>query len=670
MSNEFEKAVLHVDLKPSDVKNLKKAIADYLGDTTTPLIGDPDLMYNTSVLVSEGSNKNRDGFLREILYRIFRTPRNKFVNFEHDTHAENKKKNPDGYQIIGHIYNSYLKTHDGQKINDIDVYVDSDGKWLRSDSGLRDKPVDIVVDWVLYQFEFPEIANMILEMESIGAGAIGFGVSMEVLFSDYKFRVGQFDPNESFEFDGASRGLIEARKGTVKAEELKVLWENGEEYNSQPITRILGGNIFFSGMAITANRANNRSYNLVVDKGYASIKDNGKLGQIIKAVAEKSKNPDFSVCKLEGGEPSCGCLETTLAAQLNILKNELEALARAIEEREDVNPKEGKKKFGDVKFADPVNNKYPIDTEKHIRAAWNYINQEENAAKYSTEEVKLIKSRIVKAWKEKIDKDGPPSAADAAKDENVKLNKPMKGDVKKYKVYVKNDKGNVVKVNFGDPNMEIKRDDPARRKSFRARHKCDSPGPKWKPRYWSCKFWSDKPVSELLGKGGASETMTENIDTKFTEVRLIEDVFGLQNTTTEEWVKKVYTDSFNYEALSDSFLERWADYINAYIIKNLMDIELHELFEAVSTIEERNNPFIEDVLFDIADKSFSYYFDDEDEDEDEEDKQDYLKLANKKLQELYENNIDDELSGEEVREYLDLVEKYLLKSKSLLQKHI
>jgi len=81
----------------------------------------------------------------------------------------------------------------------------------------------------------------------------------------------------------------------------------------------------------------------------------------------------------------------------------------------------------------------------------------------------------------------------------VELNKPMRGDVKKYKVYVKNDKGNVVKVNFGDKNMEIKRDDPERRKSFRARHNCSNPGPKWKPRYWSCKMWSSKSVSDILG---------------------------------------------------------------------------------------------------------------------------------------------------------------------------
>ena len=73
----------------------------------------------------------------------------------------------------------------------------------------------------------------------------------------------------------------------------------------------------------------------------------------------------------------------------------------------------------------------------------------------------------------------------------VKLNDPTRSNdgKKKFYVYVKNEKGNVVKVGFGDPNMEIKRDDPARRKSFRARHNCDNPGPKWKARYWSCYQW-------------------------------------------------------------------------------------------------------------------------------------------------------------------------------------
>ena len=81
----------------------------------------------------------------------------------------------------------------------------------------------------------------------------------------------------------------------------------------------------------------------------------------------------------------------------------------------------------------------------------------------------------------------------------VKLNKPMRGDVKKFKVYVKNEKGNVVKVNFGhggtsakkrgEKTMRIRKSNPEARKNFRARHNCDNPGPKWKARYWSCKMW-------------------------------------------------------------------------------------------------------------------------------------------------------------------------------------
>jgi hypothetical protein len=71
----------------------------------------------------------------------------------------------------------------------------------------------------------------------------------------------------------------------------------------------------------------------------------------------------------------------------------------------------------------------------------------------------------------------------------VQLGKKMPGDVKKSKVYVRNPKGNVVKVNFGDKKMKIKKSNPARRKSFRARHNCANPGPRHKARYWSCRSW-------------------------------------------------------------------------------------------------------------------------------------------------------------------------------------
>jgi len=72
----------------------------------------------------------------------------------------------------------------------------------------------------------------------------------------------------------------------------------------------------------------------------------------------------------------------------------------------------------------------------------------------------------------------------------VELNKPKRGGSKKFYVYTKNDKGNVVKVSFGDTTgLKIKKDNPERRKSFRARHNCDDPGPKWKARFWSCQAW-------------------------------------------------------------------------------------------------------------------------------------------------------------------------------------
>jgi hypothetical protein len=97
-----------------------------------------------------------------------------------------------------------------------------------------------------------------------------------------------------------------------------------------------------------------------------------------------------------------------------------------------------------------------------------------------------------------FDEDGNTVAAEK-NGRKVTLNKPFRtpDGPKKFSVYVKNDKGNVVKVNFGDPERSIKRDSPERRKNFRARHGCDNPGPKHRAKYWSCKFWSSKKVSDL-----------------------------------------------------------------------------------------------------------------------------------------------------------------------------
>lgn len=108
-----------------------------------------------------------------------------------------------------------------------------------------------------------------------------------------------------------------------------------------------------------------------------------------------------------------------------------------------------------------------------------------------------IKARLLE--QEGFEEELTQEAWAAEENSGKKLNKPFRtsGGPKKFSVYVKNEKGNVVKVNFGDPNMSIKRDDPARRKSFRARHGCDNPGPKTKAKYWSCKMWSKKSVTKM-----------------------------------------------------------------------------------------------------------------------------------------------------------------------------
>ena len=112
-------------------------------------------------------------------------------------------------------------------------------------------------------------------------------------------------------------------------------------------------------------------------------------------------------------------------------------------------------------------------------------------------------------FEEYIDEESWAAEANKGK----KLNKPFRtpGGPKKFSVYVKNEKGNVVKVNFGDPNMEIKRDDPGRRKNFRARHNCANPGPKTKARYWSCKMWSKKSVTKVTKGEEAEEEVEEEI---------------------------------------------------------------------------------------------------------------------------------------------------------------
>jgi len=151
-----------------------------------------------------------------------------------------------------------------------------------------------------------------------------------------------------------------------------------------------------------------------------------------------------------------------------------------------------------------------------------------------------------------------------AEEAKKKLNKPFRtpSGPKKFSVYVKNDKGNIVKVNFGDPNMEIKRDNPDRRKNFRARHNCDNPGPKWKARYWSCKMWSSKPVSALASQDESPDM--ELLDLKEDLTEMIIGSLGAIKANAENILNNLSNESV-IENLSEPFLQQMAALAEDYV---------------------------------------------------------------------------------------------------------
>lgn len=127
--------------------------------------------------------------------------------------------------------------------------------------------------------------------------------------------------------------------------------------------------------------------------------------------------------------------------------------------------------------------------------------KKKNYEVYDIEESPGIERYTAQFQPDMTDKEVGSFPDNNTQNEEQTLNKPTQGDVKKYKVFVKNpETGKIVKVNFGDPKMEIKRDNPKRRKSFRARHHCDTANDKTSARYWSCKFWSKTPVKKMLSE--------------------------------------------------------------------------------------------------------------------------------------------------------------------------
>jgi len=163
------------------------------------------------------------------------------------------------------------------------------------------------------------------------------------------------------------------------------------------------------------------------------------------------------------------------------------------------NPNEDKEKFISRCMSNDTMKQEYSDSKQRVAVCLGQTKAEENCLLSEVQDAILSSQEYDEEWDEFIydieafhiyDEDEKLIAAEK-NGRKVTLNKPFRtpDGPKKFSVYVKNGSGNVVKVNFGDPNMEIKKDIPARRKSFRARMRCDTPGPKYKARYWSCKAW-------------------------------------------------------------------------------------------------------------------------------------------------------------------------------------
>jgi hypothetical protein len=193
------------------------------------------------------------------------------------------------------------------------------------------------------------------------------------------------------------------------------------------------------------------------------------------------------------GEPYAACLSKQKAAKLG-----KEKIGSFVERKRAAQSEAGRGKKGSggkgkkpINVDTGVNEQYDVDKKGPSMTPGQKMDIDKRNKRFKTPPCAIDNKEVEM-----------PEDYSISEEKNPKLNKPMKGDVKKFKVYVKNEKGNVVKVNFGDKNMEIKRDDPKRRKNFRARHSCDdNPGPKTKARYWSCQMWrGDKSVSQMLGE--------------------------------------------------------------------------------------------------------------------------------------------------------------------------
>jgi len=244
---------------------------------------------------------------------------------------------------------------------------------------------------------------------------------------------------------GASIGNVRAMHGKVAAGKLTELNFNDDEQAIDVCAKIVDNNEWekvldgvYTGFSIGGSYAKRWAdgdmTRYTADPAEISLVDrpciptatffevqkaDGLVEKVDFKPAQQAAESDDDIPTIDGSVDDLKAFAKFVNDNKMTMANVVEELGK-IAERKNVDPEEGKDKYGNVKFADAKNKKYPIDNPEHIRAAWNYINKEKNGAKYSAEDLATIKGAIVSAWKDKIDKDGPPSAeagkADAATD--------------------------------------------------------------------------------------------------------------------------------------------------------------------------------------------------------------------------------------------------------------
>jgi hypothetical protein len=186
---------------------------------------------------------------------------------------------------------------------------------------------------------------------------------------------------------------------------------------------------------------------------------------------------------------------TDILAKMVVAREELKYGLLHIQDKHD---KKGLEKVGEGSADEPVDPDMDADDKRFDDIEESGLQAYLGKKKYGEEGMKALqkagregaskeKMAQIRAKHDKLDEEEMDEAKYQGRE--VPLGKPMAGDVKKSKVYVRKPNGKVVKVNFGDKKMRIKKSNPARRKSFRARHNCKNPGPRWKARYWSCRAW-------------------------------------------------------------------------------------------------------------------------------------------------------------------------------------